>query len=66
VDSTVAVAAAVALENPFDELAEYDVRALAGSRLGGVVVAAARDSENLADGPDAVAGLLMDVLDHRP
>jgi len=54
------------LENRFDDLAECDVLALAGSRLGGLIVAAAWDSENLTDGPDAVACLLMDILDHRP
>jgi hypothetical protein len=31
-----------------------------------MVVAAEQDSENLADGLDTVASLLMDVLDHRP
>ena len=54
------------LENRFDEIAEYDVGGLAWSGIGGVVVAAARNSENLTDRPDAVACLLVDLLDHRP
>ena len=41
-----------------------EVGTLVGSRLRGVVVAAAGDSENLADGPDGVAGLLVNALDH--
>ena len=54
------------LENRFDEIAEFDVGGLAGSGIAGVVVAAAGNCENLTDGPDAVACLLVDLLDHRP
>ena len=65
VDAAVAVAAAVSLEDALDCEADDEVGTLVGSRLRGVVVAAAGDSENLADGPDGVAGLLVDALDHR-
>jgi hypothetical protein len=53
------------LENPFDDPAEFKVCFLAGSRLGGVVVAAAGNSKHLANGADAVPCFLMDVCDHR-
>ena len=65
-DSAIAVAAAMTLENRFDEIAEFDVGGLAGSGIAGVVIAAAGNCENLTDGPDAVACLLVDLLDHRP
>ena len=54
------------LENRFDEIAVFDVGGLAGSGIGGVVVAATRNCENLTNRPDAVACLLVDLLNHRP
>ena len=65
-DSAIAVAAAMTLENRFDEIAEFDVGGLAGSGIGGVVVAATRNCENLTNRPDAAACLLVDLLNHRP
>ena len=55
----------MSLEDALDCEADDEVGTLVGSRLRGVVVAAAGDSENLADGPDGVAGLLVNALDHR-
>ena len=44
----------------------FDVGGLAGSGIGGVVETTTRNCENLTDGPDAVACLLVDLLNQRP
>ena len=65
-DPAVAVTAAVTLENDFDDIANFLVRALSGGRFGGVVVTAARNSEGGTDRTDAMASSLVNVVDHLP
>ena len=62
-DAPVAMAAAMALEDGCDEVADPAVLGLGGRGRGGVVEAAARDLEGGADWPEAVAGGLVDVVD---
>jgi hypothetical protein len=64
VDSEVAVAAAVALEDLGDEVSDGAVCELAGGGLSGVVVVAAGDAEGGADLTDSVAGGGVNVGDH--
>ena len=63
-DAPVAIAAAMALEDGFDQVADPAVLGLGGRGCGGVVAAAARHLEAGADWPDAMAGGLVDVVDH--
>ena len=63
-DSPVAIAAAMALEDGFDEVADPAVLGLDGRGRGGVVEAAARHLEAGADWTDAMAGGLVDVVGH--
>ena len=65
-DAPVAVAAAAAaFEDGFNQRAKLGVRALGGSRYGGVVEAAAGQFQGGAYCPHAAAGLLGDEGNHR-
>src|SRR5690606_13278060 len=61
-----AVAAAVAVEDCLDHVAELLVGALRGGGPGGVVVAAAGDTKDGANRADAISGGIMDFPDHFP
>ena len=64
-DPAVAVAAAVAFEDGFNERAKLGVGALGGSRCGGVIEAAARQFQGGTHRPHTAAGLPGDLGDHR-
>lgn len=64
-DATVTVAAAVAFEDLFDENAEPDILLLSGSGHGGMIKAAARQLQSVADLADAGAGPDPEWQAHR-
>jgi hypothetical protein len=62
-DPAIAITASMVFENDFDLGAERLVGALGGSRVGGVIVAAARDAEDGADAAQAMGGGMVDGPD---
>ena len=63
-DAPIAIAAAMVLEDGFDQVADPAVLGLGGRGRGGVIEAAAGHLEAGADWTDAIAGGLPDIVDH--
>src|ERR1700748_2012104 len=65
-DSSLAVTAAVPLENGFNASADLFIRALGRTRLCRMIVAAAGQPQGGADPAHPTAGALSNALDHLP